>query len=108
MEKLDHEILNWIADHTESEALATQLRNPRIRRRDYTRTGVFLYFEPDTDLPAVKPGLRPVCPHVAAHETPDGAGCSLFLRDGYLHYLEVYARGGFLPPQLTDFTLCPE
>lgn len=107
MEQLDREVLDWIASHTGSAALAAQLREPRVRRRDYMRTGFFLYFEADAGLPAVAADVRPVCPHIDTAETPDGAGCSLFLRNGRLHYLEVYARGGFLPPALTAYTLEP-
>jgi hypothetical protein len=35
----------------------------------------------------------------------DGAGCNLFLRNGRLHYLEIYARGGFIPETVDVFKL---
>lgn len=105
MEQSDRAILDWIAEQTGDPALQEQISSARVKRRDYTRTGVFVYFEADADRQQVPRDVRPVCPRVETAELMDGAGCDLFLRDGRLHYLEVYARGGFLPEQLGEFTL---
>lgn len=105
MEKLDRAILDWIAAHNDDAALAAQLEAPTVRKRDYMQTGFFTYFEPQPELPQVESGFRPACPHISAPRLPDGAGCTLFLRDGRLHYLEIYSRGGFIPETLEDFRL---
>lgn len=103
---VDRDILDWIAAHTDDAALRAQLQRATVKKRDVMRTGFFVYFEtPDGD--AAEPGLRPVCPHLEAPGLMDGAGCELFLRDGRLHYMEVYARGGFLPEPLQDYQLGP-
>jgi len=103
MEKVDRDILDWIAAETGDPALSAQIAKASVKRRDYTRTGFFVYFEPD---PAAEPaGAAPVSPRLEAPGLMDGAGCDLFLRDGRLHYLEVYARGGFLPEPLADYQL---
>ncbi len=103
MEQVDRDILDWIASATGDAALSNQIRSAVVRKRDYTRTGFFVYFEPDG---AAEPAAaKPVCPMLQAPGLPDGAGCDLFLRDGRLHYLEVYARGGFLPEPLDDYRL---
>ena len=105
MEVLDRAILDWIAEHTGDATLAEQIARAEISKRDYTRTGFFLYFKPATDQPEVPAGVRPVNPHIESPDLMDGAGCNLFLRAGHLHYLEVYARGGFMPEQLERFEL---
>lgn len=108
MKQPDRDILHYIAAQTGDAALAGQVASARVRRRDYTRTGLFLYFEPDGDAAAVPAGVRPVSARLDAPGLMDGAGCDLFLRDGRLHYLEVYARGGFLPEEISDYRLGPD
>ncbi|MBT8421770.1 MAG: hypothetical protein HKN56_04285 [Gammaproteobacteria bacterium] len=104
----DKDILDYIAAQTGDAALTQQIQQAEVSRRDYTRTGLFVYFEPNAGAAAVAQGVRPVSARLDAPELMDGAGCDLFLRDGRLHYLEVYARGGFLPENLQDYRLGPD
>ncbi len=105
MEALDRDILNWIATHTGDPALSAQLAEATVLRRDYMRTGFFVYLAAPEGAPDVPAGLRPVNPHIVSAELMDGAGCNLFLKKGRLHYLEVYARGGFMPEALERYEL---
>ena len=105
MDKLDQEILNWIADHTCDAALSAQIANAEVGRRDYMRTGFFVYLKIPDGLTAADATLKPVCPHIDSSDLMDGAGCTLFLRNGFLHYLEIYARGGFFPESLGQWQL---
>jgi hypothetical protein len=105
MEKLDKDILRWIADETGDVDLATQIASAGVSRRDYMRTGFFIYLELPEGLTRVDAKVRPICPHIESPDLMDGAGCSLFLRDGVLHYLEIYARGGFFPESLEQYEL---
>jgi len=105
MEALDRDILNWIAERTGDPALSDQLAGAAVKRRDYMRTGFFLYLEAPAEAPTVDAGLRPICPHIIGSDLMDGAGCSLFLKNGRLHYLEVYARGGFMPESPEHYEL---
>lgn len=105
MEKLDSDILRWIVANNSNDALAGQLAAASVTRRDYTRTGFFIYLAVPETLPLVDAAFRPVCPDIAAPELLDGAGTSLFCRDGRLHYLELYARGGFFPESLDIYQL---
>lgn len=106
MEKVDSDILQWIARETGDPALSSQIESATVRKRDYTRTGFFVHFEADAD--AAPAGKAPVCPRLDAPGLPDGAGSDLFMRDGRLHYLEVYARGGFLPEPFEGYELRPD
>ena len=105
MEQLDSELLNWIAAHTDDDALRAQIAGASIKRRDYMRTGWFIYLSPPPEAAAVAADVRPVCPHILSPELMDGAGCSLFLRNGQLHYLEIYSRGGFFPEELKTYEI---
>lgn len=105
MEQLDRDILTWIAGRTGDPDLAGQIAAAGVRKRDSVQTGFFVYLETDTGLPRVGSQVRPVCPRIDGPGLMDGAGCSLFLRDGYLHYLEIYARGGFFPPEFAGWQL---
>ena len=105
MESIDKEILEWVAQRSGDPALAAQIESATVSRRDYMKTGFFVYLDTDRNLDPVDKALRPVCPHIASPELMDGAGCSLFLRNGYLHYLEVYARGGFIAEKPDSYSL---
>ena len=105
MEQLDRQIIDWIAANATDEAVASQLRAASVRKRDYMRTGYFVYLDVPDDTPPIEGKINVVCPDIASSELLDGAGTELFLRDGRLHYLEIYARGGFFPPDLTEFRL---
>ncbi len=105
MEKLDREILGWITAHNDDATLGAHLEAASVKKRDFMQTGFFIYFDSQPDLPPVDPGVRPACPHISAPELVDGAGCTLFLRNGQLHYLEIYSRSGFIPEKLETFQL---
>jgi len=98
-------ILDWVAERTRDTALSVQLQSAKVKRRDYTRTGFFVYLIVEDQCENVSTMVRPECPHVISPELMDGAGCNLFLRNGRLHYLEIYARGGFIAETMEVFTL---
>lgn len=105
MEKLDRQIIDWIASRSDNAALREQLHLAQVIRCDYMRTGFFIYFEmPESTLPLTNI-VRPLCPDISSPLLFDGAGTALFFRNGKVHYLEIYARGGFFPENLEDFRL---
>jgi hypothetical protein len=105
METLDRQILDWIASHSDNAALCEQLLHAQVIRRDYMRTGFFIYFDlPESTLP-VDSVIRPLCPDISSPLLFDGAGTALFFETGKMHYLEIYARGGFFPEKLEEFRL---
>ena len=105
MEKLDQDILNWISAETRDVELSAQIESAEVSRRDYMRTGFFVYLKLPDGMAKITPSVRPVCPHIDSADLMDGAGCTLFIRDGYLHYLEIYARGGFFPESIEQYEL---
>jgi len=105
MNKFETAVLDWIADQSGSPELRDQIAAAKLKKRDFMGTGCFLYLDVPGDLPSVPADVRPVCPHISSSMLMDGAGCSLFLRSGKLHYLEIYARGGFMPEALEEWDL---
>ena len=103
--QLENELLAWIDQHTQCAQLTAQLAKAKLERRDYMRTGFFVYFTTDPTCEPIPAEVKPVCPQINSRELMDGAGCNLFTRDGRLHYLEIYTRGGFIPEQLQEFHL---
>ncbi len=103
MGKLEQAVLDWIAEQTGSAELAAQIAAATESKRDFMGTGLFLYLSVPDDLPALPPNVKPVCPHISSPMLMDGAGVSLFLKGGRLHYLEIYSRGGFMPETLEDW-----
>jgi hypothetical protein len=105
MNKLEQSIVDWISVKTQNPALTAQIGTASIKRRDYMRTGFFVYLDSDPACDVVPSGVKLSCPHISSPELRDGAGCNLFLRNGRLHYLEIYARGGFIPESMELFEL---
>jgi len=105
MEALDRQILDWIASRSDDAALREQLLYAQVTRRDYMRTGFFVYFELPESTLLLNNLIRPLCPDISSPLLLDGAGTALFFRTGKLHYLEIYARGGFFPENLEEFKL---
>jgi hypothetical protein len=105
MEALDRQIVDWIASRSDNAAFREQLLSAQVIRRDYMRTGFFIYFElPESTAPLTNI-VRPLCPDVSSPLLFDGAGTALFFRNGKVHYLEIYARGGFFPENIEEFKL---
>jgi hypothetical protein len=105
MHKLDQEILAWIAERTDSNELKAQISSANVAKRDYMRTGYFIYFAVAPEVLPVDKSLKLVSPDILSTELRDGAGTTLFLRNGKIHYLEIYARGGFFPESLESYSL---
>jgi hypothetical protein len=105
MHKLDQEILRWIAEQTDSNELKAQIDSANVLKRDYMRTGYFIFFDVAPETLPVDKALSLVSPDILSSELLDGAGTTLFLRNGKIHYLEIYARGGFFPKVLESYSL---
>jgi hypothetical protein len=76
-----------------------------VERRDYIRTGYFVYFILPQGVPLLEGAVRPLCPDISSPLLKDSAGSSLFFKKGKVHYLEIYTRGGFFPENITNFHL---
>jgi len=105
MGELEQAVLGWIAQHSGSQELADQIAAAEVQKRDFMGTGLFLYLGVPEGFVPIPDGTRPVCPHIRSDMLMDGAGSSLFMKNGCLHYLEIYSRGGFMPETLEKWEL---
>ena len=108
MTRLEQDVLQWIADHSGDSGLRAQIERASEKKRDFVGTGVFLYLQVPPDCPPLPQGVVTSTPTIVSPSLMDGAGASLFLKDGRLHYLELYSRSGFLPEELDDYDLVAE
>lgn len=108
IESLVEQIIAWLEAHSSDGPLREQLKRASISRADYLRTGYFVYLSVPDGAVAAAEGAHLPTVGIRSPLLMDGGGATLFLRDGYLHYLEIYARGGFFPEQIDDFELGPE
>ena len=107
MGELETAVLNWIVENTDSPELAAQIRVAEAGKRDFMGSGLFLYLNVPDSLEPIPQGVSANCPHISSSMLMDGAGSSLFMKNGRLHYLEVYSRGGFMPEALEEWELEP-
>jgi hypothetical protein len=105
MGDLEEAILCWISENTGSPELEAQIRFAEVVKRDFMGTGLFLYLRVPESLDAIPDSVSPNCPHISSSMLMDGAGSSLFMKNGRLHYLELYSRGGFMPETLEKWEL---
>jgi len=105
MDDLLGRIIDWFGNRSGDAVLQEQLRSARVVRCDYVRTGYFVYFSVPEDAPLAAGVASVPGPDIVGPELLDGAGTTVFCRDGRLHYLEIYTRGGFFPQDPGDCQL---
>jgi hypothetical protein len=105
---LEWDVLRWIIDRSDDEALVGQLLDAKPRSRKYTGHGSFT----DLRVPANSPKARlrvysDGLPKVKSPELEHGAGCVLFCVDGKASTLEFYSFAGTFREVLRSWTLEP-
>jgi hypothetical protein len=111
MSTLEAEILKWIADRNPEyrSRLLAQINVAEITQREYSGAGWFVHFripkneERSHMLPVDK--IRLNGPSIEGPGLEAGGGCILFLKDGLLDFLEIYAFGGIFPKELQQYKL---
>jgi len=106
--ELESAVLDWISAETGSAELSAQIQAAEPVKRDFMGTGLFLYLSAADNVADIPADVRPVTPRICSPMLMDGAGASLFMKNGRIHYLEVYSRGGFMPETLENWELQPE
>ena len=107
MKKLERDILNWIAARCGDQSLAEQCRQATAPFREYTGVGVFVTLEVPESVEVCGLARAPEVPYPYVN-SPDleyGAGCVLFLEDGRLDTLEIFAYGDSFPEDIDDYVL---
>ena len=105
-ESLEEEIFAWIVKHTGDESLRSQCKSTNLSSREFTGVGCFVNLESDRSLPASTLRMSDVSLHIRSNELPLGGGAILFLKDGWLDFLEIYVNGSdAYPDDISHFEL---
>ncbi len=108
--KFEMEVMNMLLDGDDDilKSLRRQFQNSKIKKREMTGCGFFLYFEIDNaDIDETMKGKSFELGDVFV-EIPGmihGAGFYLFIRDGYISDLEGFSFYEPWPEQVSDFEL---
>lgn len=108
---LEAALLQGIVDYYQDAALTEQIRDCRVVQREYSGCGFFTSLVVSVGSPLVivrKDGFRFRNGNdIEAPELSHGAGSVLFIKDGLLHFLEVFAYVDGDPATLSSFALLP-
>ncbi len=107
--KIEESILKWIAKESESENLREQLSNCTLIGRDYTGVGFFLKLKVSDNVPVVEGeegDIDPVPgPFIDSPELESGGDTVLFIHNGVIETLEIFAYGDSFPESLEEYEL---
>ncbi len=105
MTKLEKDILEWIAAHCDDKALATQCCMATVVSREHTGVGVYVNLELPDSAPACDIVRSPMHPYIESPQLEAGGGCVLFLENGRVSTLELYAYGDSFPDEMEEYSL---
>jgi hypothetical protein len=101
-------LLQGIAAFYPDDALAGQISQCRVTRREYSGCGFFTTLVVPSDSPCIVTKERYLNGgDVEAAGLSDGAGSILFIKDGLLDFLEVFAYADGDPAAVPDFAIKP-
>jgi hypothetical protein len=106
---LENDIVRWLLENCEDSDVQRQLPHLLLRKRDYTGVGFFLHFSLPPDVIATPDSTgdsMPILgPEIASSQLDSGAGTVLFLTNGLIDCIEIFAYGNHFPETLGDHTL---
>ena len=103
---LERDILDWIAERVEEPALQRQCSAVEPVLREFTGCGFFTSLRVNAEVPRSHHDRTLGGPCIESPELEAGGGCVLFLENGYLDCLEVYAHGDVFPERIGSYKLC--
>lgn len=102
---LERDILSWIATHSGDDAISKQLADYKITSREFSGSGSFSKLKVSKGLPASSYTEAPCDPSIESPKLSAGGGCVLFLENGYVDMLEIFANGHSFPVHLEPYEL---
>lgn len=106
---LESEVITWIQRNSKDPMLIEQLKNIIIKEREVTEEGIFidLTFPKEFKTTQVKSNSKNPLPGPNMRNSDSGfSGKSLlFISEGLVSVLEIFAETGVFPKQHNDITL---
>ena len=108
--KLEQAVINWFIEKYQDPLLSSQLNNVKLRKREWTKVGFFVWFEPLTgllplDLRNFNGGWPINGPDLDADLIEFGGGSIMWGEDGYITHIEMYAFGSYFGQDIQEFTV---
>ena len=107
--KLERDILDWISGSTESKELRQQIENASLLGREYTKVGFFLDLSVPPNAPKIAEHLQDINPlpgpYIESDQLDFGGDSILFVNDGVIDTLEIFAYGTSFPKFLEKYVL---
>ena len=104
---LEREVLDWIAHRSSDNSLLKQIENVQPKEREVSDVGTFLDLTFPKDFESNAPMARnPIQgPEIKSTMLKNGAGSLLFIADGKISVLEIFAKDENFPEELSNYTL---
>ena len=108
--ELERAILEHIAKDYSIDSLTRQIHSATLKERNHTGHGFYIYFRVSKVLPRIEAGdigEEKVIhgPFINSKGVDIGGGCLIFLQDGYIDCLEMYAYGDRFNEHISEFEL---
>ena len=105
--QLEIAVLDWMAEQLPVPHLREQIVAASPTNRDYTGHGFFIKFHVPPNLPLLEVSSPISGPVIEAKGIDYDGAALLFLVDGYIDQLELYANGDNFAETITEFELKP-
>ncbi len=103
---LECDILKWIAEHSADDSIRDQCLSAEVISREFTGVGCFSRLKTTSSVAPSLLSLSDAAPFIESPELLLGGGCVLFLKNGVVDLLEVYAFGsGDYPADIDQYEL---
>lgn len=104
--KLEQSIIDWLIENNKDKALIDQLKVVQCIERKYTKLGFFISLSVPKELKQINTNSNYVVgTNIESIDIEFGGGSLLFIKDGYIDCLELYANGSFFGEDVQNFKL---
>lgn len=104
--QLEESIVNWYK--TKFPELRQQFESSKVKKREYSGAGFFIYYLSKSDNKPVVFNLSSKSlngPNIESSDLEYGGGSLLFFEDGIVKMIELFSYGDIFPQKLTNYTL---
>ena len=105
LNQIEKDILRWVIDHTNDNALINQLLAAKIKERNWTQAGFDILLNVDKNLKKVDIEFPISGPQIVSSEIEHDGGSNIWGRGGYITALELYANGSYFNENVSQYKL---
>ncbi len=101
IEKFETAMRSWYIDNTKDESIKDQLKNALAVEVEYTGVGYFITYDSTLDFSVPRSTIDG--PDFKSSNADDLCGTILFIKDGKIHFMEVFTYGHHMDDHIDDF-----